>query len=195
MHRTSARPAPLHFPLPRSHSSITYNFDRRKDIGHLHPLPNLIPGYLEAPIRDGLRTPPADDMGTTYQQPQYNSYNGRQDTTYPTPFPSAAGGSYSGTYPGTATGGQHRAYPFPLNQPPPASNLRHEVRPVSPQLANKSNYLAPPEELPRRKSASSDMILPNLQIPTSINNSGGSLAEFAAQVGCQASSSSPMLIA
>src|SRR3954451_23055328 len=108
MHRTSARPAPLDFLLPPSHSS-TYNIDRRKDIGFSTPLPNIIPGYLEAPVRDGLRTPPADDMGTTYQQPQYTNYPGRQDGTYPTPAVSGNGNSYNGLYSGAGT--QHRAYP------------------------------------------------------------------------------------
>lgn len=42
--------------------------------------------------------------------------------------------------------------------------------------------MRPVEEQARRKSTNGDMIIPNLQIPSSINNSGGSLAEFAAQV-------------
>ena len=187
MHRTSARPAPLDFLLP---SNPTYGIDRRKDIGLTYPLPQLTPGYLEAPTRDGLRTPPADDMGTAYQyqHPQFNNYAGRQDATYSTG--GASGGSYSGSYTGANMQGRQRST---LSQPPPASalTLRNEVQgpssayntqPPSPQPANRTDALAPPEGLPRRRSANSDMILPNLQIPSSINNSGGSLAEFAAQV-------------
>jgi len=34
----------------------------------------------------------------------------------------------------------------------------------------------------QQRKSNNDLILPNLQIPPSINNSGGSLAEFAAQV-------------
>lgn len=185
MHRTSARPAPLDFLLPPAHS--TYGIDRRKVLGLQHALPQLTPVYFEAPIRDGLRTPPADDMGTAYQHPQYNSYPSRQDAAY-----AAAGASvngYTASYSGVR--GQAGQYSS-LSQPPPASvsTLRNEIQlsqvprtqPPSPQPSHRSNALAPPEGLPRRKTANSDMILPNLQIPPSINNSGGSLAEFAAQV-------------
>jgi len=184
MHRTSARPAPLDFLLPPH--STTYNIDRRKDIGLTHTLNHLAPGYFEAPIRDGLRTPPADDMSATYQHSQYNNYAGRQDNAYPNRVTAESG--YTGTYSGAhALARQYSS----LGQPPvSASALRNEVqpsqpvyqRPTSPQPANDVNTLAPPEGLPRRKSTSSDTILPNLQIPASINNSGGSLAEFAAQV-------------
>jgi hypothetical protein len=171
MHRTSARPAPLDFFLP---STV------RKDVGLSH-YPQRTPSYLEAPIRDGLRTPPADDMSTAYQYPtsQYNSYDGRQDVTYPTI--GSSGSNYAG-YPGSS--GQARQYST-ISQPSSASTLRNEIQasipayntqPPSPQT------LAPPEGLPRRRSANSDMIISSLQIPSSINNSGGSLAEFAAQV-------------
>lgn len=187
MHRTSARPAPLDFLLP---SNPPYGIDRRKDVGLSHSLPQLTPGYLEAPVRDGLRTPPADDMGTAYQyqQSQYNTYTSRQDSTYPTA--GSSGSSYGGSYGGANV--QGRQYTS-MSHPPSASTstLRNEVQgpssvyntqPPSPQPANRTEALAPPEGLPRRRSANSDMILPNLQIPSSINNSGGSLAEFAAQV-------------
>lgn len=187
MHRTSARPVPLDFLLP---SNPTYGIDRRKDVGPSHPVPQLPSGYFEAPIRDGLRTPPADEMGTAYQyqQPQYNSYAGRQGAPYPTT------GSSMSNYDGSYTGGNVQARQYTtISQPPPASasTLRNELQapsstyntqPPSPQPANRTDALAPPEGLPRRRSANSDMILPNLQIPSSINNSGGSLAEFAAQV-------------
>lgn len=191
MHRTSARPAPLDFLLP---SNPTYGIDRRKDIGLSHPLPQLTPDYLEAPVRDGLRTPPADDMGTAYQyqHPQSNKYAGRQDATFSTG--AASGASYNGSYAGANM--QGRQYST-LSQPPSVSTLRNEVQapssayntqPPSPQPPNRTDVLAPPEGLPRRRSANSDMILPNLQIPSSINNSGGSLAEFAAQVWNRVSS-------
>ncbi|KAG0648661.1 Meiotically up-regulated 80 [Hyphodiscus hymeniophilus] len=187
MHRTSARPAPLDFLLP---SNAPYGIDRRKDLRPLQTVPQLTPGYLEAPLRDGLRTPPADEMGTAYQyQPaQSNNYGRRSEATY-------SSGAHSGaTYAGSYVGGDmpERQYSS-ISQPPPASvsTLRNEVQapssayknqPPSPQPANRTNVLAPPEGLPRGQSANSDMILPNLQIPSSINNSGGSLAEFAAQI-------------
>ncbi|KAI9882015.1 MAG: hypothetical protein M1823_006261 [Watsoniomyces obsoletus] len=48
-------------------------------------------------------------------------------------------------------------------------------------------YAAQPttvDRAPRRKSSAQDAIVPSLQIPSSINNSKGSLAEFAAQITC-----------
>jgi hypothetical protein len=185
MYRTSARPAPVEFLLPPTHS-IPFGIDRRKDIC-LQSIPQLPTSYFEAPIRDGLRTPPADDMSTTYQHTQYHDHAGRQDGTYSTS--SSSRQSYAGSYSGANT--QPKPYAV-LGQPtqPSASTLRNEIQacqtpcpqPPSPQLANETNALADTDGLPRRKNANSEMISPNLQIPSSINNSGGSLAEFAAQV-------------
>lgn len=184
MHRTSARPVPLDFLLPSAHP--TFGIDRRKGIGFPRQLPQFAPVYFEAPVREGLRTPPADDMTTTYPS-QYNDYAGRRDGAY-----SAAGAS-GGNYGGAYAGANVQSKPYSIHNQPPASasTLRKEVyaqpvhtQPPSPVTANKINNLAP-EEQPRRKSGTSDMIHPNLQIPSSINNSGGSLAEFAAQVNPQ----------
>jgi hypothetical protein len=182
MHRTSARPAPLDFLLPSVHS--TFGIDRRKDIGLPRQLPQFPPVYFEAPVTDGLRTPPADDMTTTYQT-QYNDYVGRREGAYP--GVGVSGSNYGGAYNGASA----QSRPFSMHNQPapaPASNLREEVpaqpmatQPPSPVPTNKINDLAT-EEQPRKKSATSDMIHPNLQIPSSINDSGGSLAEFAAQV-------------
>jgi hypothetical protein len=181
MHRTSARPAPLDFLLPSAHS--TFGIDRRKDIGLPRQLPQFAPVYFEAPVREGLRTPPADDMTTAYQT-QYNDYAGRREGAYSAA--GASGSNYGGPYNGAIV--QSRSYSIHNQPPASASTLRKEVlaqpihtQPPSPVPANKINNLAL-EEQPRRKCATSDMIHPNLQIPSSINNSGGSLAEFAAQV-------------
>lgn len=185
MYRSSARPAPLDFLLPSAHSS--YDIDRRKDIGNCHPLPQLTPVYFEAP-RSGLRTPPADDMATTYQNRQYNSYSNGRDAAYP-PSGSSAN-SYGGTYSGSST--QSRPYTM-SSQPASVSTLRREVQgshsvsmqPSSPAPSSRHNAFAPPEDQPRRKNG--DLIRPSLQIPASISEDGGSLAEFAAQVfsSCQ----------
>lgn len=187
MHRTAGRPAPLDFYLP---SSSAYGTDRRKDFGVSQS--QLAPVYLEAPVRDGLRTPPGDNMGTTYQHPQYTNYAGRQEPVYS--VPSVGQDSYAGAY----TGSNAASRPYPtLSQPAqapvqiPTSALRNEIQnplppyrqqPSSPAPANKSNNLVPAAQEPRRKSTTGDVIQPNLQIPQTINNSGGSLAEFAAQV-------------
>ncbi|KAE8450930.1 hypothetical protein EG329_005370 [Mollisiaceae sp. DMI_Dod_QoI] len=186
MYRTSARPAPLDFLLPSAHSS--YDIDRRKDIGISHPPPQLSSIYFEAPL-SGLRTPPADDMATTYQNRQYNPYPNARDSAYPPSGASAS--SYGGTYSGSSV--QSRPYTTSSQSiSSSASALRREVQgsqslpsqPLSPASGNRSNTLAPPEDQPRRKGANGDLIRPNLQIPASICEDGGSLAEFAAQITC-----------
>jgi hypothetical protein len=185
MHRTSARPATLNFPFPPT-PSAAFGIDQRRDIG-LHSLRQLTPQYFEAPPRDGLRTPPADDM-TTYQHAQYSEYAGRPDATYAMSGPVRNG--YVDSYP-PVTNMQAKAYPA-LGQPLPlsASTLRQEIQvpltshrpqPQSPQHANKTG-LAAAESMPTRKHSAGEMTTPSLKIPSSVNNSGGSLAEFAAQV-------------
>lgn len=184
MYRTADRPAPLDFLLPSAHSA--YNIDRRKDLGS-HSLQHLSPIYLEAPIREGLRTPPTDEMATVYQNPTYsNAYSASRNSEYLSV--EAPPRIYGGTYNNGATA-QPRQY-MSMTQPPPASasTLRKEVQgsepinsqPPSPEPAQRTSYLS--HEEPSRRKSTSDMIRPNLQIPKSISSSGGSLAEFAAQV-------------
>lgn len=184
MHRTSARPATLSFPFPPN-PSAAFEFDQRRDIG-LYALQQLTPPYLETATRDGLRTPPADDM-TTYQHTQYSEYTGRQDATYAISGPVRSG--YVDSYP-PVTNIQAKAYPA-LGQPLPlsASTLRQEIQvplnsqrpqPQSPQPANKTSIAA--ESMPTKKHSVAETTTSGLKIPPSVNNSGGSLAEFAAQV-------------
>ncbi|TVY68907.1 Meiotically up-regulated protein, partial [Lachnellula suecica] len=184
MHRTAGRPNLLDYCLP---SEPVYGFDRRKEIqlSHYHRTPL----YLEAPIRDGLRTPPEDNMGTTYQQPQYSNYAGRHEAAYS--IPPVGQDSYAGAYAGASSA--PRQYSA-LSQPAqiPNSALRNEVQntlppyrqPASPLPSGRTSTQGSVVEQTRRKSTNADVILPNLQIPSSINNSGGSLAEFAAQITC-----------
>lgn len=186
MYQTSARQSTLDFLFPPTPSS-SFGIDHRRDVG-LHTFRQLTPPYSEATSQDGLRTPPADDMSTTYQQTQYHDYAGRQDGTYSIPGSSRSG--YIGTYP-PAANMQAKSYPSSGQRPPvSASTLRHEIQapltsqhlqPPSPQPAVKSS-LAGKDKAPSRKSSVGDMITASLQIPPSINSSGGSLAEFAAQV-------------
>jgi hypothetical protein len=186
MYQTSARPAPLDFPLPSAHS--IYNFERRRDFSYSQPLhlPQPSSTYIHAPIRDGLRTPPSDEMATTYEPPQYSSYNNRKDA-YPSAPPSA---NYNSAYSGSTS--HNRSYST-LSQPPLTSSTsvyRSEVQnsrpaysqPTSPQIPNRTEQHIPSESMCQPKTTSKDAISPNLQIPRTINNSGGSLAEFAAQV-------------
>lgn len=129
-----------------------------------------VPSYLEAPTRDGLRTPPADDMATAYQTQQYtNNYGTRQDTTFAVAPP-----AYSN--PAAATNPYIPAsYVSRTIADGAVGSVQPYVRPQSPKDVARP---VAEEDTSRRKS----VILPSLQIPSSINNSGGSLGEFAAQV-------------
>ena len=183
MHQTATRPAPLVFPL--SHVHAAFGVQRQKDSGH--PTSQRTPVYFEAPIRNGLHTPP-DDMGTAYQQPQYNQYGNRSGTS------SGQGEVTQGSYGACSGNGvQGRQYSAPhssVNQLPlpSASTLHHEAHILQPSyrvsnpLQTAINTFARPEEHPRKPSTNGDTITKALQIPAKINSSGGSLGEFAAQV-------------
>lgn len=189
MYRTAERPSPLDFLLPSPHPS--YNIDRRKDLGQLHSLSHLAPVYFEAPTREGLRTPPTDDMATAYQNNFSHGYpaSGRSSEYLSV---ESASSSYGGTYNNNAAPAQSRQY-MSMTQPPPASasTLRKEVQgpitiksqPPSPEPTQRTSYLS--HEEPLRRKSTTDVIRPSLQIPKSISSNGGSLAEFAAQVGSQ----------
>ncbi|CAG8973424.1 hypothetical protein HYALB_00006450 [Hymenoscyphus albidus] len=188
MHRTATRPAPLDFPLSSTYP--TYSVDKLRTLDH-SPSKHT-PVYFQAPVKAGLHTPPEDEMGTTYQHPQYNPYASRPDSTYSNSATVTTGRSYGG-FPTV----RQCAVPHPhstLNQlsAPTASLLRNENQisqqsyrqPTSPLSSTRSTTLAPEEEPSPRPSSRNDLILASLQIPSSINNSGGSLAEFAAQITC-----------
>ncbi|TAQ84265.1 hypothetical protein B7494_g7419 [Chlorociboria aeruginascens] len=181
MHRTAARPAPLHLLLPPHPPTV----DRRKDFGLAHALPPFIPGYLEAPIRDGLRTPPADDMGTAYQHPQYNNYAIRQDTTYSAPV--ARGSNYGGSDSYVSTALQPKSHSTLNHQPPSSLSFSNGIPdhnpPSTSQRNSRTGTVVRTEGASQRKGTTNE-ISPNLRIPPAINNSGGSLAEFAAQITC-----------
>ncbi len=126
------------------------------------------PVYLEAPIRDGLRTPPLDDMSSTTSYPQqYSSYHNRKDV-------SGLNQTALQAYP---------AAKHPLHVPNSSA---------LPAVGGASAHSYIPADSPRRTSTATigsddilprkNVILPSLQIPPSVNNSGGSLGEFAAQV-------------
>jgi hypothetical protein len=184
MYRTSARPASLDFLLPSAPS--TFDIERRKDVGFSHTLPQLPPVYLEAPVRDGLRTPPADEMATTYPQYKYGTYNGQKESAYPT---TGATGNYLPTYHGSNSGA--RPYSSISQQPTTSSNSTSKTephaqqhmatQPPSPQRSSE-NALTTTEETSQKKGSANDLIRPSLRIPSTISKDGGSLPDFAAQV-------------
>ncbi|RFU31651.1 hypothetical protein B7463_g4663, partial [Scytalidium lignicola] len=188
MYQAPARQVSLDFPLYSAYSS--HNIDRRKDTGIVPPCGSQqTPIYLEAPIRAGLRTPPEDDMSTTYQYPPYQNFANKQDAAYASM--TAAGSGYAGSsaqYISSST--QPRPYSSlnytsqhsstSISKPLVQDSLPPYNKPPSPEPSSRSNTLAPSESVSRRKGT----VVPNLQIPSTITSSGGSLAEFAAQITC-----------
>ncbi|PBP27446.1 cyclin [Diplocarpon rosae] len=188
MYRTAPRQAPLDFPLPSPHS--TYNFGRREEKSPPYSLRSLPPFNLQAPVKNGLRTPPADDMATAYQNPSYsNAYSAGRNSEYISV--DAPPSNFVGTYNNGAST-QPRQYTS-WAQPPTASAsiLRKEnqgpqpvhSQPQSPIPSQRPGHSAREGPVTRRKSTS-EIVRPNLQIPKSISSHGGSLAEFAAQITC-----------
>lgn len=147
-----------------------------------------LPGFAEAPVRDGLRTPPDDDMNTTtaYQTQQFPVYR-PQDSSYPY----APAQSVQNVVPSISTKHQASTYHREADYNPQQSrSLTAQALSNIGSGSQQSSYgrqspknsstgvLSQADDVSRRKSA----ILASLQIPSSINNSGGSLGEFAAQV-------------
>ena len=181
MHRTSHRPAALDFAVPPSHP---YIFGRGKDVGPSYPLAQYTSNYWEAPKRGGLRTPPADGMATTYPQSHYNGYPSHPESAYSNVEASSSKYTGSNWYHSSTTQPQYNSASHPYSTAPharEAMDLRSVYRQASSPIP--SNH---PQALSQlsgsSQSKTNDTILPNLQIPPTINNSGGSLAEFAAQV-------------
>jgi hypothetical protein len=133
----------------------------------------VTPSYLGAPIRDGLRTPPSDDMNSTAGYPQQSSgWNGQKDNPYTT--------SYSTHPTGTQQYVSSVQHPRGSTVPVLSSTAGFPAQAYSSSHSSQSTSTAvlKPEDIERRKSG----ILPSLQIPRSVNDSGRSLGEFAAEV-------------
>jgi hypothetical protein len=160
-------------PYHRPNVGFTlHDTEGRKNLSfpQLHPVnldpTQVTPIYLEAPIRDGLRTPPSDDMNSTASYPQqYSGYHNRKDVPY---------SSHAATQPyPTTTQPLHGSNSSALSVVRGASAHSYNLADSPPSASTATS-----DDILRRKS----VILPSLQIPPSINNSGGSLGEFAAQV-------------
>lgn len=147
-------------------------------------------GYTEAPVRDGLRTPPEDDMNTTtaYQSQQFPVYRPQESS-----YPYAAPQSVQNVVPSISTKHQPPTYLRETDYNPQqsrsltaqalssigsGSQISSYGRQNGQSPKNSSTGVLSQADDRSRKSA----ILPSLQIPASINKSGGSLGEFAAQV-------------
>lgn len=196
MHQTSVRPAPLSFLLPPT-PQTPFGIDRRKDVG----LPPILPQinqsrYREAPVRVGLRTPPEDDMHATYPTPQYNTYKSRQNETYP----GLVNASRTTDYDGSAIPSRQLSIIEQIPGAPAPRIVTNATTFVKSELPSWQAAKAKPQCEPfhstalttlesestrkpqAKRPSTTDTIHPSLQIPKSINDSGASLAEFAAQV-------------
>lgn len=180
MHRSSVR-SPL-FDLNRCHQQ------RGKYAPAQYSLPKLSPSIqapTRLPQRYGLQTPPEDVMGTTYQQPQYGTYNGgHSDVQYHSGVRSGAHHDYGSSNSNRGASALQQtstlALPIPSNKMDASVTYATYSRPASPPKAERHE-----ESYEHHKSSShsrNDQIMSNLQIPHTISPKGGSLAEFAAQV-------------
>lgn len=118
--------------------------------------------YCAVPFRDGLPTPPGDMTGVAYNTAAASNY---ADKPYGVPVH-----SYS--------------------KVPTMPHAHVDSLPASPTPVGKNRSYAPAAKDPTatdtadRKKSTESSIAPYLQIPSSINDSKGSLAEFAAQITC-----------
>ena len=120
----------------------------------LHPPKPVIAGSWTAPFRDGLPTPPGDMTGVTYN---------------PMPYVPHGGPSH----------GMHsHLYAPPRNQYDSISSSMATAVKSHPHVP--VDDVSAMDPIPKKSSGSSSNS--QLRIPTSINASQGSLAEFAAQV-------------
>lgn len=127
-----------------------------------------------APSRDGLHTPPEEMTGSNLNPPYPVKYGSRPEGHgfFPKPY-GALQNPVSGIVPVNAV---------------PSTKQNGEKQPGrQPSPRARKDLTAPPEQAQRRRSSSGagdggTSIVSYLQIPSTINNSKGSLAEFAAQV-------------
>jgi hypothetical protein len=112
-----------------------------------------------APLRDGLPTPPNDMTGVAYKSLPSSSYGGKHDAITLPPYVRAS--AY------TRTGYDSSSTMIP--------SIKSQSQP-------QSTHNVPASVPSSQKKASTNSAASYLQIPSSINDSRGSLSEFAAQV-------------
>ena len=132
--------------------------------------------HWTAPWRAGLPTPPSDMMNGV----AYNTFVPSTSTTATT-NPNSYGGKHNGLslHPYGKFPSQSRSSFDPTSlYPSSSSKLQSHVAPSSTKNV-------PPAESVSQKKTTSTSVPSYLQIPSSISDSKGSLAEFAAQVWLQ----------
>ncbi|RHZ55327.1 putative mucin [Aspergillus thermomutatus] len=117
-----------------------------------------------APFRDGLPTPPNDMTGVAYKSLPPSSYGGKHNAITLPPYVRAP--AY------TRTGYNASSTMIP--------SIKSQSQPSSTQNAQNASASEPASQ----KKSSANSVASYLQIPSSINDSKGSLSEFAAQMTC-----------
>lgn len=196
----------LNFPPSPPHGSVS----REPSFPSSIQLPKLHSRFDNIPLsRNGLRTPPTDEMSTVFQ-PQLASWENHAIHNYPAAVPQAA----RPTAPVTdARASQYYRYPTQQqqSQPQPQTTYNHcyqhelSTQPAQPQLnlhatsqvsqhrngsiSAESQALGqtirpstPASTASGSKDESESLVYHSLQIPKCISPSGGNLADFAAQV-------------
>lgn len=165
---------------PASHRCLHYRPGGAHQSSLTKPLPLHRPSHLDAikpsrsifdtaPYNSPLTPPPEmnDSHGGVYSRHGHSSKG-----TGTSRADSYGNRSQPGTF---TTSNQFHTASYGVNKP--------ANRPHSPGWQRSSYNM--PDQSQRRKASSNNAIVPYLQIPPSINNSKGSLAEFAAQVSAK----------
>lgn len=148
---------------------------------------------VQAAPQVGLRTPPADDMGTTYQMPNLASCGNHRAYHSSVPISSLSSGDrpkaslhhvvvceqpryLAHCQQQQPIAGQSRTSAVSSTSQPPTS--RHSTRPSTPY----SEQITTTDQATAARDAT--MVLHSLQIPPCISPKGGDFADFAAQTTC-----------
>ena len=162
-------------PSPQTYAEYFKACQRQKDNSSWGSCGRTASGLESgaAPLVHGLRTPPRDMTAANFNPifargSQYNSVP-------PSMLSATSYSSTTGTFnsASTFTSGVHRSNG--------QLNLKPASRPQSPR-AHRDNPTNQEQSSRRRSSSNGNAIVHYLQIPSTINDSKGSLAEFAAQV-------------
>ena len=162
-------------PSPQTYAEYFKVCQRQKNNSSWGPCGRTASGLESgaAPLAHGLRTPPKDMTAASFN-PLFAP--GSQYSGVP---PSMSGAtSYRST-----TGTFSNANPFPrgVHSSNDTLNFKSASRPQSPR-AHRDNTTNQEQPSRRRSSSNGNAIVHYLQIPSTINDSKSSLAEFAAQV-------------
>lgn len=158
-------------------------------------------------LSSGLRTPPADEMGTTYHAPNLAPYE-NHNVSLPG-YPSAlAQADRTRTVLSDIHGGLSNSSRYSThnqNQPHSQTRIvttssnstaqpssRHSTRPSTPTASSSKITMAPEGKPLRRDSLS--LTLHSMAIPSCISPSGGNIADFAAQVSFRSQSVHIMIV-